>query len=96
MPTTQDAGGYLKACEGLVLACKAGNDKYLYLTKMEKNKAQLKALYNEFTAQAQNPLHADYDRAYFQVLQGYVKRLEHKTAPPEHGKAAVSQKKKRR
>ncbi len=80
---TESAKGYLKACEGLILTAKANNDKYLYLSKIEKTPKQLDELRKGFARQAANPLHADYDRAYFKVLESYTIRLERegKTQP---------------
>ena len=76
IPATESAKGNLKACEGLLLTAKANSDKYLYLSKIEKTQKQLKTLRKEFAAQVANSLHTDYDRGYFQVLVGYVKKLE--------------------
>ena len=72
---TESGKGYLKACEGLILTAKANSDKYLYLSKIEKTPKQLDELRKGFSRQAENPLHADYDRAYFKVLEGYTIRL---------------------
>jgi len=72
---TESGKGYLKACEGLILTAKANNDKYLYLSKIEKTSKQLDDLRKGFAKQAENPLHAEYDRAYFRVLEGYTRRL---------------------
>ena len=74
--STESGKGYLKACEGLILTAKANDDKYLYLSKAEKNPEQLAELRKGFTRQAANPLHSDYDRAYFKVLEAYTLRLE--------------------
>ncbi|HXY82309.1 MAG TPA: hypothetical protein VEH56_01210 [Candidatus Saccharimonadales bacterium] len=79
IPSTESSKGYLKACEGLILTAKTGQDKYLYLSKIEKTPKQLKDLRKEFSSQAANSLHADYDRAYFKVLEEYAKFLEHGT-----------------
>lgn len=79
IPSTESSKGYLKACEGLILTAKAGQDRYLYLSKIEKTPKQLKDLRKEFASQAANSLHADYDRAYFKVLEEYAKFLEHET-----------------
>ena len=72
---TESGKGYLKACEGLILTAKANNDKYLYLSKIEKTPKQLDELRKGFAKQEENPLHADYDRAYFRVLEEYTRRL---------------------
>lgn len=73
---TETSNGYLKACEGLLLTSKANNDRYLYLSKVERTQKQLRMLRKEFSQQAVNPLHADYDRGYFQVLEKFMRKLE--------------------
>lgn len=76
IPSTETARGYVKACEGLLLTVKAGNDKYLYISKIEKTQKRLKELRGEFEQQTKNQLHTDYDRAYFNVLANFLKKLE--------------------
>jgi hypothetical protein len=39
-------------------------------------------LRREFSQQAKNALHSDFDRGYFQALEAYAKMLEHAN-PPE-------------
>ena len=73
---TERAKGHLKAYEGLILTAKAGNDRYLYFSKMEKTQKNLRTIRREFAVQAADQLHTDYDRGYFEVLGGYVKKLE--------------------
>lgn len=73
---TERAKGYLKAYEGLILTAKAGNDRYLYLAKIEKTQKNLRTIRREFAAQAADQLHTDYDRGYFEVLGNYVRKLE--------------------
>jgi len=76
IPATEGAKGNLKACEGLLLTAKANSDKYLYLSKIERTQKNLKTLRKEFAAQTVNPLHTDFDRGYFQVLESFMKKLE--------------------
>jgi len=83
IPATESAKGNLRACEGLLLTVKANSDKYLYLSKIEQTQKQLKALRKEFAAQTANALHTDYDRAYFQTLESYMKKLEQVRPEPE-------------
>jgi hypothetical protein len=82
LPSTENARGYLKALEGLLLTAKSNDDKYLYLSKIEKTPNNLKTLRKEFGQQAKNTLHADFDRGYFQALEAYVKVLE-RSSPTE-------------
>jgi len=76
VPATETAKGQLKACEGLVLTAKANNDKYLYLSKIEKTQKRLRELRKDFAQQSTNQLHTNYDRGYFQVLEQFLKKLE--------------------
>jgi hypothetical protein len=77
LPSTESAKGYLKALEGLLLTSKSNEDKYLYLSKIEKTPKNLKTLRREFSQQAKNELHGDFDRGYFQALESYMRKLEH-------------------
>jgi len=65
-----------------VLTAKSNDDKYLYLSKVERTPKNLKILRREFSQQAKNALHSDFDRGYFQALEAYAKMLEHSN-PPE-------------
>lgn len=76
LPPNQTTQGYLKALEGLLLTAKSNEDKYLYLAKIEKTAKNYKALRKEFSSQTKVPLHADFDRGYFQALESYMKKLE--------------------
>jgi hypothetical protein len=76
LPSTESAKGYLKALEGLLLTAKSNEDKYLYLSKIEKTPKNLKTLRREFSQQTKNGLHGDFDRGYFQALESYLRKLE--------------------
>ena len=76
LPSTESAKGYLKALEGLLLTAKSNEDKYLYLSKIEKTPKNLKTIRREFSRQAKNGLHGDFDRGYFQALESYLRKLE--------------------
>ena len=77
LPSTEAAKGYLKALEGLLLTAKSNEDKYLYLSKIEKTPKNFKTLRREFSQQTKNALHGDFDRGYFQALESYMRKLEH-------------------
>jgi hypothetical protein len=83
IPSTEIAKGYMKALEGLLLTAKSNNDKYLYVSKVERTPKDIKALRKEFDVHVTNRLHADYDVGYFQALESYAKKLEHFTSPQE-------------
>ena len=71
----------------MLLTAKSADDKYLYLSKIEKTQKNLKALRREFSEQTRNTLHSDFDRGYFQALEAYAKLLEH-AGPSEHSEPA--------
>ena len=73
---TENGRGYLKGLEGLLLTAKANDDKYLYLSKIEKTQKKLRELRKEFATHATNALHTDYDKGYFQALENYIRGLE--------------------
>jgi hypothetical protein len=83
IPATENARGYLKACEGLLLTTKAGEDRYLYLSKIEKTEKTLRKLRKEFAAEKSKDLHAEYDKGYFRLLESFMKRLE-RTGQPDN------------
>ena len=81
---TEDARGYLKACEGLLLTAKAGGDRYLYLSKIEKTQKQLRTLRKEFAAEGANSLHTEYDKGYFKLLERFMRKLERSEPQPDN------------
>ena len=83
MPATELANGYLKALEGLLLASKTTDDKYLYLSKIEMTPTKVKTLRKEFAQHETNELHSDYDRGYFQAVETYLRKLERDGPPRE-------------
>ncbi len=76
IPGTESGRGYLKGLEGLLLTAKANDDKYLYLSRIEMTQKTLKTLKREFADHTKNALHSDYDRGYFQALEGFIRKLE--------------------
>lgn len=76
--------GFIKALEGLLLAYKNPNDKYLFLNKNALTKQGLRKLKREFLKHSKDELHAEYDRGYFSCMVEYAKALE-KMGPAEGG-----------
>jgi len=68
--------GFIKALEGLLLAQKNPNDKYLFFNKNALTKRDLRKLKRKFLRHSRDWLHADYDRGYFSCMVEYVKALE--------------------
>jgi hypothetical protein len=73
---TENGRGYLKGLEGLLLTAKSNDDKYLYLSKIEKTQRKLRELRKEFANHTTRTLHSDYDKGYFQALENYIRSLE--------------------
>jgi hypothetical protein len=71
-----------------LLTAKSSDDKYLYFSKIEKTPKSLKNLRREFGQQAKNTLHGDFDRAYFQALEAYVRVLERSSPAEQPAEAA--------
>ena len=88
IPGTDIGRGYLKGLEGLLLTAKSNDDKYLYLSRIEKTQKKLKELRKEFTNHEANVLHTEYDKGYFRALESYIRKLEHldlsQEQPSEH------------
>ena len=91
-PASDATTGYLKALEGLLLTAKSNDDKYLYLSKIEKTPKNLRAIRKEFANHNANVLHADYDRGYFQALESFVRKLERSAIPAEPTKEGNNKK----
>jgi hypothetical protein len=83
IPANETGKGYMKALEGLLLTAKSNDDKFLYLAKIEKTPTKLRNIRREFAAQTENGLHTDYDRGYFQALEGFIRKLERSDLPTE-------------
>jgi len=87
IPPTEMGKGFLKALEGLMLTARSNNDRYLYLSKIEKTPKKLKELRKEFAKESTNNLHASYDIGYFRALENYMRKLESPSMPQKAGDA---------
>lgn len=66
--------GYYKALYGMLLARKANNDQYVFLSKLDlKNKEELKKYRREFLEHVKNRLHTDYDRGFFSAWADLIR-----------------------
>ncbi|HID17075.1 TPA: hypothetical protein EYP26_02130 [Candidatus Bathyarchaeota archaeon] len=73
---SEEALGYLKALEGILLSKKSGDEK-LYLTRIEKmGKKEMKRARSEFLSHSKNELHGAYDRGFFKALLDYLDFLK--------------------
>ena len=81
---TQWSRGYVKALEGLLLAYKNDDDKYIYLPRVlaENKEGTVDALRKDFAEFASNDLHGEYDRGYFKALEDYLALAGTETPSP--------------
>jgi len=74
--TTEWNTGYFQALKGMLLAQRSNNDRYVFLSNVNfKNQNELQNYRREFSKQARNKLHADYDRGYFTAWASYMRVL---------------------
>jgi hypothetical protein len=76
--------GYLKGLEGLYLTSKSDSDEHLFFSRITLTKNLISQLLKEFKSHVNSPLHAHYDRGYFQALYDYVKELKEASRPETH------------
>lgn len=68
--------GYLQALNGMLLAKKTNNDRYIFLSNVNfKNKKELRKYRQEFLEHAKKRLHADYDCGFFSAWAEYTRVL---------------------
>ncbi|MEM2110389.1 MAG: hypothetical protein QXX08_00725 [Candidatus Bathyarchaeia archaeon] len=66
--------GYLLALKGIILSNRQSSDSNSFLTNLNFDDVEaLKKYYKEFLKNAENRLHADYDRGYFSALSEYTR-----------------------
>jgi hypothetical protein len=77
--------GYYRALYGILLAKKANNDPYVFLSNLDVNdKNFLQHLRKEFLKHMQNRLHGEYDRGFFSAWSDYLRLLlKMETITPE-------------
>jgi len=64
--------GFIQALKGMILMHRS-NDRDTFLNNIDlKDTNALKKYYREFSKNAENRLHADYDRGYFLALAKYM------------------------
>ncbi len=68
--------GYFQALYGILLTQKNNDDRYAFLASIDlANKKQLKHCRQEFLSHAENRLHAEYDRGFFEAWADYMRIL---------------------
>lgn len=76
--------GFLRALEGLTLALKSPEDRYLYAPTLISSRKMLEKARLEFQEHCRNPLHDPYDRGYFKAMAEFAEFLW-KTQPEDKG-----------
>jgi hypothetical protein len=65
--------GYVRALEGVILACKSDKNSYCFFNNINFNDiGKLKKYHNVFLKNARKNLNADYDRGFFTALADYM------------------------
>ena len=68
--------GYLQALNGMLLAQKSDDDRYLFLSNINfSNGDELRKYRREFLKYAKSRLHADYDCGFFSAWAEYMRIL---------------------
>ena len=68
--------GYLRALNGMLLAQKTNNDRYVFLSNVNfGNEKELLKYRQEFLEHAKKRLHADYDRGFFSAWAEFMRIL---------------------
>jgi hypothetical protein len=85
--------GYLNALEGMIVAERSGDTRYVYLSRLDlKNHKKLEEARRTFQAQAKNPLEGEFDRGFFSAWSDFLRtaRLELDTEKGEEPKTLSS------
>ncbi len=68
--------GYLSALEGMLVALKANDDRYVFTNRINFNEKVVSDLKKEFAANSASQTHDDFDRGFFTAWTDYVRVLE--------------------
>ena len=85
--------GYLNALEGMIVAERSGDTRYVYLSRLDlKNHKKLEEARRTFQAQAKNPLEGEFDRGFFSAWSDFLRtaRLELDTEKGEEPRTLSS------
>ncbi len=71
--------GYFNALQGITLALKSKDSRYLYLTEIPTDDSKkIDDIRKKFLKQTQNSLHKDFDKGFFSAWSDYLKLLKNK------------------
>ena len=66
--------GYLNALEGILVAEKSGDSRYVYLSRLDlKNQKKIEEARRTFQAESRNPLEGEFDRGFFSAWSEFLK-----------------------
>lgn len=73
--------GYFNALQGMSLALKSKDSRYIYLNQItNEDSKKIDDMRKKFLKQAQNALHKDFDKGFFSAWSDYLKLLKNNTA----------------
>ena len=73
--------GYFNALQGITLALKSKDSRYLYLTQIPMDDSKkIDDIRKKFLKQTQNSLHKDFDKGFFSAWSDYLKLLKNNIA----------------
>lgn len=65
--------GYHLALEGILLALRNRDDKYIFVSRIEMNKDNFERLETEFYTRAKNVIEPEFDRGYFSAWADFIR-----------------------
>lgn len=66
--------GYLNALEGILVAERSGDTRYIYLSRLDlKNPKKVEEARRTFQAESRNPLQGEFDRGFFSAWSEFLK-----------------------
>ncbi len=69
--------GYYNALEGMAIALKSNDDRYLYMMRIDlENKKGVDRSQREFSKQSRSPLQDDFGRGYFTAWLEYIQAVK--------------------
>ena len=66
--------GYLNALEGMIIAERSGDTRYVYLSRLDlNNQKKLEEARRTFLSEAKNPLEGEFDRGFFSAWSDFIR-----------------------
>ena len=81
--------GYLNALEGMLVAERSGDTRYVYLSRLDlKDSRKIEEARRSFQAEARNPLEGEFDRGFFSAWSEFM-RVAKSSLEAEKGKETL-------